>query len=195
MKVETKGTHAGCKEERERDEYYTAQIPPPPLTLHRLGQHARLGTEGSPANTILAVGQRRNAIRGAYATDEQPIADTTTACGRCSTTGTNTTSTHHGGHGIIRVTRYGKCPGTIVLQIGAGIILYAAEITFAAYADAVVLIGELPASHGIVIEAPHASTDGRKVLQATLIRTTNAATMYLGHAYAPQAWKAAAGYH
>jgi len=72
--------------------------------------------------------------------------------------------------------------------------LYPAEIALIPDADAVVLIGELSASHCVVVETPYTSTNGRVVLQTTLIRSTNAATMNLGNAYAPQSRETGAGY-
>lgn len=161
-------------------------------TLHRLGQHARLGAEGAAAHAILAAWQRGYAIRGAYAADEQPIAGAATG-GRAAVR--TTTTAHQSGHRIVRVAAYGESTRAIVLQIGARVVLNAAEVALVAYADAVVLIGELSPGHRVVVEAAHTPTDGCEVLQAALIRTADAAAVDLADAHAPQTRKTGAGYH
>lgn len=70
----------------------------------------------------------------------------------------------------------------------------ATEIALVAYADAVILIGQLPAAHRIVVEAAHTPTYSCEILQAALISAANAAAVDLGDAHAPQTRKAGAGY-
>lgn len=74
-------------------------------------------------------------------------------------------------------------------RVSAGAVLNAAEIAFRAYADAIILIGELKAGAEVKVEALNTSVDAGEILKTTVVGTPNTVTWYLADSDAPGAWK------